>query len=98
MTFEVSFWNGGDETDVLGVVDSRDEARDIIREYAKTLIVLNHNVPYLTVDFAYNSVSSAMGQSRINHISEDFDGNWTLIWYPEGCDGCKDKFFFVHEE
>ena len=94
MTFEVSTSDGKGDYDELGVADSRDEARDLVLDFVKKMV--GKPVPYLTVDFAYNSVRGALVKEKVTHISQDFEGNWTLIWHVD--DEIKDKLFFVHEE
>lgn len=94
MTYSVETWGDGDETDVIGKADSRDEARDIVLAFVKTMV--GEPVPFLTVDFLYNSVRGALCQEKVTHISQDFDGHWTLIWHDG--DEIKDKYFFVFEE
>ena len=94
MTYEVSTWGDDNEKDELGVTDSRDEARDLVLDVVKKMV--GEPVPYLTVAFAYNSVRSALVRERVTHISQDFDGFWTLIWHDD--DEVKNKLFFVHEQ
>ena len=94
MKYEVSSWGDGDETDVIGITDSRDEARDLILNFVKKMV--GKPVPYLTVHFAYNGVRSALIEEKVTHIAQAFDGHWTLIWHDS--DEIKDKLFFVYED
>ena len=96
MKYSIETWGDGDETDVLGVADSRDEARDIVREYIKSMMGVNYFVPYLTVEFNHNSVRGALVKEKVTHISQDANGNWTLIWHIDG--EIKDRLFLVDEE
>ena len=93
MTYEVSTWGGGDVTDVVGIADSRDEARDLILDFVKKMV--GKPVPCLPVAFYYNSVRNALAGEKVTHITQDFDGFWTLLWYDG--DDFKDKLFFVYE-
>lgn len=93
MRYEVSTWGGGDVTDVLGVTDSRDKARDIILDFVKKMV--GKPVPYLTVAFYYNGVRNALAEEKVTHITQDFNGFWTLMWHDG--DEFKDKLFFVYE-
>ncbi len=93
MTYEVSTWGDGDETDVLGVTDTRAEARDLILDFVKKMV--GKPVPYLTVHFSYNGVRNALAEERVTYISQAFDGHWTLMWHDG--DEFKDKLFFVYE-
>lgn len=94
MRYEVSTWGNGDETDVIDITDSRDEARDLILDFVKKMV--GKPVPCLPVAFSYNSVRSALFSEKVTHISQAFDGHWTLIWHDG--DEIKDKLFFVYEE
>ncbi len=111
MKYKVSTWlNEGDsETTVLGVAESRLEARQLILDYAKTLVGGGH-VAVVTYDLVHNSIVAAILCERITHIQEDWEGNWSLIWFdgPQLSDisypntvpenDYHDKFFFVFEE
>ena len=94
MKYEVSTWGDGDETDTLGITDSRDQARDVILDFVKKMV--GKAVPYLTHHFSYNSVRSALYSEKVTHITQALDGHWTLIWHDG--DEIKDKLFFVYED
>ncbi len=94
MTYEVSTWGDGDDVDMVGITDSRDEARDLILDFVKKLV--GKPVPYLTVHFSYNSVRIALSNEKVTHISQDFDGFWTLMWHNDG--EFESKLFFVYEQ
>ena len=94
MKYEVSTWGDAAETDVVGITDSRDEARDLILDFVKKMV--GKTVPYLTHHFSYNSVRSALYSEKITHITQALDGHWTLIWHVD--DEIKDKHFFVYED
>jgi len=67
---------------VIGTADSRYGARKIIIEHAKTIIGDVH-VAALTYDLVTNSTIKAITEERITHIREDWEGNWTLIWFND---------------
>jgi len=94
MRYEVSTWGDGDETDTVGITDSRDEARDLILDFVKKMV--GKPVPFLPVAFYYNSVCSALHSEKVTHIMQAMDGHWTLIWHDG--DEIKDKLFFVYEQ
>ena len=106
MKYEVSAWLKDSELTSLGIANSKYKAREIIIQYAKTFIGDVH-VAAMTYDLVYNSTVSAMINERVTHIREDWEGNWTLIWFDGppliDIDGSApeakihDKFFFVHE-
>lgn len=92
----------------LGVVDSRDAARQLILDHAKT-IVGDRYVATMEYALCFNSTVSAIAKERVTHIREDWEGNWSLIWfdgpklsdvsYPDTVpeNDYHDKFFFVFE-
>ena len=108
MKYKVSTWldGDGDEPTLIGEADSRLEAREIIIKYAKTITGDVH-IAAMTYDLVYNSTVSAIIKEKVTHIREDWEGNWTLIWFdgPHAIDidgitpeaKIHDKFFFVDD-